>query len=85
MADYEDVNGVEIETEPEDIHFIKEYGKSVTCMVQWLFCNQKDPNTTQRHQIFYSRCLIKNKVGKLIIDNESYENIVSNTLVHYLN
>ena len=45
----------------------------------------KDPDTTHRHQIFYSRCSIKNKVCNFIIDNESCENIISSTLVDYLN
>ena len=33
---------------------------------------------------FYSRCSVKNKVCNLIIDNESYENIVSHALVDNL-
>ena len=36
------------------------------------------------HQNFYSRCSLKNKVCNLIINNGSYENIVSTILVDYL-
>jgi len=75
---------VEIETEPEDSDFAVEHGESATCVVQQLLCNQKALDTTQRHQIFYSRCSAKNKVCNLIIDNGSCENIVSSTLVDYL-
>ena len=44
----------------------------------------KEPRHHTKHQIFYSRCLIKNKVCNLIIDNDSCKNIVSTTLVDYL-
>ena len=44
----------------------------------------KEPDTIQKHQIFYSRYLVKNKVYNLVIDNGSYENIISNALVDYL-
>jgi len=57
---------------------------SATCVVQRLQCNQKTPNTTQRHQIFYSTCSVKIKVCNLIIDNESCENMVSRALVDHL-
>ena len=53
-------------------------------MVQWLLCNKKNPDTIQRHQIFYSRCAIKNKVCNLIINNNSCKNIASTVLVDYL-
>jgi len=55
MANYEDEDEVEIETEPEDSDFAREHGESATCVVQQLLCNQKAPDTTQRHQIFYSK------------------------------
>ena len=69
MADYDDEGKVQIETELEDFEFVEEDGEVSTCVVQRLLCNQKNPDTTQRFQIFYSRCLIKNKVCNLIIDN----------------
>ena len=81
MADYEDEDEVEIEIEPEDSHFVEQNGESATCVVQRLLYNQMTHGTAQRHQIFYSRCSVKNKVGKLIIDNESCENIVFSALV----
>ena len=81
MADYEDK--VLTETEPEDSDFVEE-GEATTCVIQRLLCNQKNPDTTQRHQIFYSRYSVKNKVCNLITYNDSCENIVSTTLVDYL-
>ena len=56
MADYEDEDKVLIETEPEDSDFVEEEGQEATCVIQQLLYNQKNPDTTQRHQIFYSRC-----------------------------
>jgi len=41
---------------------------------------QKAPDIAQRHQIFYLRCSVKSNVCTLIIDNESYENIISRAL-----
>ena len=38
----------------------------------------------QRHQIFYSRCSVKNKVCNLIIINESCKNIVFRELIDHL-
>jgi len=40
---------VEIETEPEDSDFAEEHGESAICVVQRLLCNQKAPDTAQRH------------------------------------
>ena len=71
MADYEDEDEVLIEIEPEDSNFVEEDGEVATCVAQWLLCNQKNLDTTQRHQIFYSRCSVKNRVCNLIIDNGS--------------
>ena len=82
MADYEDEDEVLIETELEDSDFVED-GEVATCAVQRLLCNQKNPDTKQMHQIFYSRCSVKNKVCNLII-NSSCENIVSTALVDYL-
>jgi len=83
MANYEDEDEVLIETELEDSDFVKEDGEVATYMFQWFLCNQKNPDTT-RHQIFYPRCSVKNKICNLIIDRGSGENIVSTTLVNYL-
>jgi len=84
MADYENEDEVQIETEPEDFDFVEEDREVAICMVQWLLCNKKNPDTIQRHQIFYSRCAIKNKVCNLIINNNSCKNIASTVLVDYL-
>ena len=84
MVDFEDneEEGFEIE-ELNDYDFAYEHGRAATCIVQRLLCNQM-ADTTQQHRVFYSRCSVKSKVCNLIIDNESYENIVSKALVDYL-
>jgi len=84
MTDYEDEDKLLIETELEDSDFVEDDGEVATCVVQRLLYNQKNPNTTQREQIFYSRCLVNNKMCNLIIDNGSCENIISTTLMDYL-
>jgi len=38
---------VQIEIELEDSDFIEEVGEVATCVVQWLLCNQKNPDTIQ--------------------------------------
>jgi len=67
-----------------DSDFAQEHGDHIACVVQKLLCNQKIPDTTQRHQIFYSRCSVKEKLCNHIIDNGSCENIVFRTLVNHL-
>ena len=53
MADYKDDKEEEFEIEePNDSDFAYEKGKSTTCVIQRLLCNQKTPNTIQRYQIF---------------------------------
>jgi len=84
MADYEEKDNVLIETELEDSDFIEEHGEPVACVIQKVFCSQKIPDTTQRHQIFYSMCSFKDKVCNLISDNGSCENIVSKALIDHL-
>ena len=83
IADYEDdeEEGFEIE-ELNDSDFAEEHRELAACIVQTLLCNQKTPNTTQRHQIFYSKC--QSKVCNLVINNESCKNIVSRALVDCL-
>ena len=69
-----------IETEPGGSDFFE----AVACVIQKVLCSQKIPDTMQRHQIFYSRCLVKNKICNLIINNGNCENIVSRALVDFL-
>ena len=69
MTEYKKEDDVLIKTEPEGSDFDQEHREPIACVVQKVLCNQKTPDTTQRHQIFYSRCSIKDNVCKLIIDN----------------
>ena len=57
-----------------------------TCSLcfQKLLYNQKVSDTTQRHQIFYSKCLVKDKICNLIIDNKNCENILFRALLNHL-
>ena len=80
MVDYEEEDDVLMKTELEDSDFIEEYCDPVACIIQKVLCSQKIPDTTKRHQIFYLRCSVKDKICNLIIDNESCENIISRAL-----
>ena len=71
MADYKEEEEEELEIYLDDSEFIEKHGKSATCVIQKLAMQSKGPDTTQRHQIFYSRCSVKSNVCNLIIDNES--------------
>jgi len=77
MAEYEDEDKEVVIEDASDSNFVEEHDDHVACIVQKLLYNKKISNTTQRHQIFYSNCLVNNKVCNLIIDNESCENIIS--------
>ena len=44
----------------------------------------KQEDNTQRHQLFRSRCTIKNKLFQLIIDSGSFENIIGREVVREL-
>jgi len=69
MADYKDHGDEEVEIEELNTSdFVKKKEDFVACVVQRLQCNQKSPNTTQRYQIFYSRCSVKNNICNLIND-----------------
>ena len=81
VANYGDEDEVVIIEDASDSDFLEEHGDPVACVVQKLLCNQKIPGITQRHQIFYSKCSVKDEVCNLIVDNVSCENIVSRTLV----
>ena len=71
MADYEEEDNMLIETESEDSDFVEEYDDPVTYVIQKVFCSQKISDTMKSHQLFYLRCLVKDKVCNLIIDNGS--------------
>ena len=71
-------------SQPPLLYALTIINESASCVGHRLQCNQKTSDTTQQHQIFYSRCSIKNNICNLIIDNGSHENIVSSALVDYL-
>jgi len=50
----------ELEIDLDDSKFAEKHSESATCVIQRL---QKASNTTQRHQIFYSRCSVKSKIS----------------------
>ena len=85
MSDYKEDEEEEFEIEePDDFDFAEEHGNAITCIVQKLLCNQKASDTTQRQQIFYLRCSVKNKVCNLIMDKGSCKNIMFRVLVEHL-
>ena len=84
VADYRDEDEGVVIKDASDSDFVEEHGDPVACVVQKLLCNPNIPDTTQRHQIFYSRCSVKNKVCNFIIDNVSCNNIISRALVNHL-
>jgi len=61
IANYIDEGGVVIE-KASDSDYAEEHEDHVACVVQKLLCNQKFSDTTQQHQIFYSKYSIKNNV-----------------------
>ena len=65
VVDYGDEDKGVIIDDASDTDFVKEHGDPVACVIQKLLCNQMIFDTTQRHQIFYSRCSIKDKVCNL--------------------
>ena len=70
MAGYKDDGEKKVKIEKlNDPNFVEEQGDYIACVVQRLLCNQKAPDSTQRHQIFYSKSSVKSKVRNLIIDN----------------
>ena len=83
MTDYKE-DDVLIETAPKDSDFVEEHGDPIVYVIQKVLCSQKIPDTTQGHQIFYSRYSVKDKVCNLIIDNGSCKNIISKVLVGHL-
>jgi len=70
MAGYKDDGEKKVEIEKlNDPNFVEEQGDYIAYVVQRLLCNQKAPDSTQRHQIFYSKSSVKSKIRNLIIDN----------------
>lgn len=64
--------------------FCEEEGEEVVCVIQRLLCSPIQPEDTQRNKIFESKCTVNGKVCKLVVDNCSCENLVSQKLVEHL-
>jgi len=77
----------EEEYESEDVEgqeVCQEEGEEVVCVIQRLLCSTPQPDDTQRKKIFESKCTMNGKVCKLVIDNCSCENLISQKLVNHL-
>ena len=86
-SDDEDDNGdgeYEVEEGEEEQDLCEEEGDEVVCVVQRLLCSTPQPDNTQRKKIFESKCTVNGKVCKLVIDNCSCENLISQSLVNHL-
>ena len=59
-------------------------GERVNCVIQKVLLTPSHPISSQRHNLFKTRCTIKQKVCDVIIDSGSCENIVSKSLVKAL-
>ncbi|XP_019056297.1 PREDICTED: LOW QUALITY PROTEIN: uncharacterized protein LOC109116034 [Tarenaya hassleriana] len=72
----------EVETEAEDEQEAESGKLMVTRRV--LNLRSKEEEKIQRENIFYTRCVVKDKVCSLIIDSGSCTNVASNSLVEKL-
>ena len=55
----------------------------MACIVQRLLLTPKKLDDSQQHKIFQTRCTIRDKVCKMIIDSKTSENVVSKALVKH--
>jgi len=84
------ISGDEVETKDEDEEQVVEQDedfepvKGDLLVVQRVLNAQIDISDEQRENIFHTRCQIRDKVCGMIIDNGSYTNVASTTLVEKL-
>ncbi|WVZ52592.1 hypothetical protein U9M48_003638 [Paspalum notatum var. saurae] len=85
VDEYDDNNDGDSEQEvEEEQNLCEEKGEEVVCVIQRLLCSTPQPDNTQRKKIFESKCTVNGKVCKLVIDNCSCENLISQNLVNHL-
>nr|GME07556.1 Zinc finger, CCHC-type [Ipomoea batatas] len=69
----------------EDFEVAEENGEHVSFVVRRLLYTNEEKPPVQRNNIFRAYCTVLGKVCKLIIDNGSCDNIISQALVEHLN
>lgn len=69
----------------ENVEVAKEDSEYVIFVVKRILYTSKEKGLPQRNNIFQAYCSILGKVCQLIIDNESCDNIISQSLLQYLN
>nr|GEX54901.1 RNA-directed DNA polymerase [Tanacetum cinerariifolium] len=69
------------EVKLEYVEPLNEEAEQVTYAVQLTLCSPKVSNSSQRYNIFQTKCLVKENICYMIIDGGSCENLVSKALV----
>ncbi|GJY18190.1 putative nucleotidyltransferase, ribonuclease H, partial [Tanacetum coccineum] len=75
------VNAFQEEDELEYAEPLDEEADQVTYVVQQTLCSPKVSDSSQRNKIFQTKCLVKEKICLIIIDEGSCKNLVSKDLV----
>nr|GEV09345.1 retrovirus-related Pol polyprotein from transposon TNT 1-94 [Tanacetum cinerariifolium] len=74
-------NAFHEEDELEYVEPLDEEAKQVTYVVQRTLCLPKVSDSSQRNKIFQTKCLVKEKICSIIIDEGSCKNVVYKALV----